>query len=186
MGIWRDDAAEVTAKLKAAAARYDVLLTTGGASRGEEDHLIDALDTLGTRHLWQLAIKPGRPMSMGQIGDCVVLGLPGNPVAVMVCFLLYVYPSLMCLGGGGFAAPDTLTLPAGFARPKRKTGRREFLRGWIEQRPTGPHLVAFERDGSGLISGLRQATGLIEVAEDLEAIDEGSPLPFIPFAQFGV
>ena len=79
-------------RLRDAAARFDVLVTTGGASRGEEDHVVKTLDTLGKLRMWQLAIKPGRPMAFGQIGDCVVLGLPGNPVAVFVCFLLYAQP----------------------------------------------------------------------------------------------
>src|SRR5262249_44923063 len=92
LGILPDDLGEVTRRLASAAAGFDVIISSGGASRGEEDHIVAALDRLGKRHMWQLAIKPGRPMSFGQIGNCVVVGLPGNPVAVFVCFLLYVYP----------------------------------------------------------------------------------------------
>ena len=91
--------AEEQAALARAAAAHDVVLTSGGASLGEEDHLVAAIAALGTRHLWQLAIKPGRPMSFGQVGRAVVIGLPGNPVAVFVCFLMYVWPLLRRLGG---------------------------------------------------------------------------------------
>jgi molybdopterin molybdotransferase len=187
LGIWRDNLTDVTERLSDAANNYDLLLSTGGASRGEEDHLVEALDLIGHRHLWQIAIKPGRPMCMGQINDCVFLGLPGNPVAAFVCFLLYVWPTILKMSGGEFAEPIRYIIPSGFNRPRRKMGRREFLRGWMETADDGTQsLLAFDRDGSGLISGLRQASGLIEIDEDRTTIAAGDPLPFIPFDQFGI
>ncbi|MGE0854477.1 MAG: molybdopterin molybdotransferase MoeA, partial [Hyphomicrobiaceae bacterium] len=129
LGVWPDDESQITSRLREAAQRFDVLLTSGGASRGEEDHMVAALDALGKRHLWQLAVKPGRPMSFGQIGDTIMVGLPGNPVAVFVCFLMYVFPMLRRLGGAPWREPRRYPLPAGFKIGKRKTGRREFLRG---------------------------------------------------------
>ena len=92
--------------LLALAETSDAVLTTGGASRGEEDHLVASLDAVGKRHLWQLAVKPGRPMSFGQVGDCPVVALPGNPVAAFVCFLLYVRPMLTVMGGGAWPEPQ--------------------------------------------------------------------------------
>jgi molybdopterin molybdotransferase len=163
-----------------------VIITSGGASRGEEDHVVSALDALGKRHLWQLAIKPGRPMSFGQIGDCVVVGLPGNPVAVFVCFLLYVWPLLRRMGGAAWPEPRRYKLPALFAFPGRKTGRREFWRGILKETPRGLGLDKFPRDGSGLISGLRAADGLIEVPEDVTDVQPGDLVTFIPFAEFGI
>ena len=77
LGVFPDSLEKVKTRLAEAARNFDLILTSGGASRGEEDHVVAALDALGKRHLWQLAIKPGRPMSFGQIGDCAVLGLPG-------------------------------------------------------------------------------------------------------------
>jgi molybdopterin molybdotransferase len=176
----------VKARLAETARAFDVIITSGGASRGEEDHVVSALDALGKRHLWQLAIKPGRPMSFGQIGDCVVVGLPGNPVAVFVCFLLYVWPLLRRMGGAAWPEPRRYKLPALFAFPGRKTGRREFWRGILKETPRGLGLDKFPRDGSGLISGLRAADGLIDIPEDVTDVQPGDLLAFIPFAEFGI
>lgn len=186
LGVWPDDAAEIRRRLSEAATQFDVILTSGGASRGDEDHMVAALDALGKRHLWQLAVKPGRPMSFGQIGDTIMVGLPGNPVAVFVCFLMYVYPLLRRLAGGIWPEPRRFLLPSAFAVPKRKTGRREFLRGILRARSTGFVVDRFERDGSGLISGLRAADGLIDIGEDVTSIEEGDAVRFIPFTEFAI
>jgi molybdopterin molybdotransferase len=186
LGVLPDDAATVRQRLAEAAAQYDVIITSGGASRGEEDHLVAALDALGKRHLWQLAIKPGRPMTFGQIGDSILVGLPGNPVAVFVCFLLYVWPLLRRLGGAAWPEPRRFLLPARFAFPDRKLGRREFWRGTLVAEPQGLAVRKFPRDGSGLISGLRAADGLIEIPEDVPAVAWGDPVAFLPFAEFGI
>ncbi len=167
LGVLPDDAHLVRQRLAGAAQDLDAIITSGGASRGEEDHLAAALETLGKRHLWQLAIKPGRPMSFGQIGNCAVLALPGNPVAVFVCFLLYVWPLLRRMGGARWPEPRRYRLPALFAFPNRKTGRREFWRGILKETPRGLAVDKFARDGSGLISGLRAADGLIDIPEDV-------------------
>jgi molybdopterin molybdotransferase len=187
LGVMPDDADAVAQQLRNAAERFDVLVTTGGASRGEEDHVVKTLDALGKLRMWQLAIKPGRPMAFGQIGDCVVLGLPGNPVAVFVCFLLYAYPLIAALGGGRWREPRRFRLPAAFSLGKRKTGRREFWRGRIAEGADGELTVAkFERDGSGLITSLRESDGLIEIPEDVAAVSIGDPVNFIPYAEFGI
>jgi molybdopterin molybdotransferase len=186
LGVWPDNLDDIKRRLAAATHGVDLIITSGGASRGEEDHVVTALDALGKRHLWQLAIKPGRPMSFGQIGDCVMIGLPGNPVAVFVCFLLYVWPLLRRMGGAQWPVPRRYQLPALFAFPNRKTGRREFWRGLLKETPRGLAVDKFERDGSGLISGLRAADGLIEVPEDVTAIRPGDGVAFIPFTEFGM
>ncbi len=186
LGVWPDDADEVRRRLTDAATRFDVILTTGGASRGEEDHMVTAIDAIGRRHLWQLAIKPGRPMSFGQIGDTVVLGLPGNPVAVFVCFLMYAFPVLRRLGGAPWREPTRYPVPSGFAQPSRKTGRREFWRASLLHDAGGLRAEKFARDGSGLISGLRISDGLIEVGEDVESVKPGDTLAFIPYSEFGI
>jgi len=186
LGILPDDRDEVQRRLAAAAERYDAVILSGGASRGEEDHTVAVLDALGRRHLWQLAIKPGRPMSFGQIGDCVVLGLPGNPVAVLVCFLLYVWPLLRRMGGADWPEPRRYRLPAVFAFPGRKAGRRELWRGILRETPQGLAVDKFPRDGSGLISGLRAAHGLIDIPEDVGDVAPGDLVAFIPFAEYGI
>jgi molybdopterin molybdotransferase len=186
LGVLPDQLDAVQATLSEAAQRFDVIITTGGASRGEEDHMVAALDALGKRHLWQLAIKPGRPMSFGQIGDAVVLGLPGNPVAVFVCFLLYGWPLLRRLGGAEWPEPRRYELPALFAVSARKLGRREFWRGILRTSPHGLAVDKFARDGSGLICGLRAADGLIDIPEELAHVQPGDRVAFIPFAEFGI
>jgi molybdopterin molybdotransferase len=187
VGILPDNAASVRASLAEAAGNFDVVISSGGASRGEEDHIVKSLDALGSLKMWQLAIKPGRPMSFGQIGDCVFLGLPGNPVAVFVCFLLYANPVLALLGGGRWQEPRRYSVQAAFTLPRRKTGRREFLRGLLAPLPSGQLSVKrYPRDGSGLISSLRASDGLIEVGEEVEAVHEGQPVSFIPYSEFGI
>jgi molybdopterin molybdotransferase len=186
LGVFPDNLEQVKRRLAEAAGRFQVLIVSGGASRGEEDHVVAAIDQLGKRHLWQLAIKPGRPMSFGQIGDCVVVGLPGNPVAVIVCFLLYVWPLLRRMGGADWREPRRFQLPAMFAFPERKVGRREFWRGILKETPRGLAVDKFARDGSGLISGLRAADGLIDIPENVPEVRPGDSVAFIPFSEFGI
>lgn len=187
LGRLDDNADTVETVLGDAARNHDLILTTGGASRGEEDHVVDTIEKLGKRHLWQLAIKPGRPLIVGQIGDCAIMGLPGNPVAAFICFLLYCRPAITRLGGGNWSEPPRFAVRAGFSVPAKKPDRREFWRAWLEKDPDGQMIAKkFERDGSGLISGLRQASGLIEVAEDVTAIHKGDMVDFLPFAVLGV
>lgn len=191
-GVLPDDFSRVRDALENAAAHSSsdagrVIITSGGASRGSEDHIANALAALGTRHYWQINIKPGRPIMFGQIGDSVVIGLPGNPVAAFVCFLLYVHPLLGRLGGTPWREPLRLNLPAGFEFQGRKRGRREYWRAWTDITAEG-RLIAhkFPRDGSGLISGLRAASGLIEVPEETGDVHIGDTVTFIPFTEFGI
>ncbi len=186
LGIWPDDPAEVRQRLVAAAERFDVILTSGGASRGEEDHMAAAIGALGTRHFWQIKVKPGRPMMFGQIGRSIIVGLPGNPVAVFVCFLMYVHPILRRLGGAEWTEPRRYALPARFSFEGRKLGRREFWRGILVETPDGLAVDKYARDGSGLISGLRAADGLIDVGEDVPHVRPGDLVSFIPFSEFGI
>lgn len=185
LGMLPDKADRVEEALAEAAACHDAVLTTGGASRGEEDHVAAALGRLGQRHLWHLAIKPGKPLSLGQIGNCAMVGLPGNPVAGFVSCLLYALPLLSCLAGASWREPQRFPLPAGFSIEGRKTGRREFYRGILSPDEAGLSVRKYQRDGSGLITSLREADGLIEIPEEVEAIRKGDPVRFIPFSEFG-
>ncbi|NNF78631.1 MAG: molybdopterin molybdotransferase MoeA [Rhizobiales bacterium] len=181
LGIVSDDEATVRRTILEASASHDVILTTGGASRGEEDHIVSVMASEGNLHAWQLAVKPGRPLAFGQIGDTVFLGLPGNPVAAFVCFLFYAQPMFAYLQGAAWQAPRRFPLPAAFAIPKKKPDRREFWRAWTEDGKAHK----FARDGSGLISGLTAATGLIEVPEEVTSVEKGQMVSFIPFSEFG-
>ena len=185
LGVLPDTRSSVIAALSEAAETFDAIVISGGASQGKEDHVVASIDAIGKRHLWQIAIKPGRPMSFGQIGDCVVLGLPGNPVAVFVCFLIYVRPVLIRLAGGVWPEPTRFPVVSNFTQ-KKKAGRREFWRARLVHE-NGRLLVSkFARDGSGLISSLREADGLIEVGEDVDAVLSGELVNFIPFSELGL
>jgi molybdopterin molybdotransferase len=186
LGLWPDKRAAVEARLKVATSHCDVIVTSGGASQGEEDHIAHALADIGSRHFWQIAVKPGRPLMLGQVDDTVVVGLPGNPVAVFVCYLLYVLPLIRRLGGADWFEPRRFPLPATFEVKNRKLGRREFWRGTTVRTASGLAVEKFPRDGSGLITGLRTADGLIDVPEDRVSVAPGELVDFIPFSEFGI
>ncbi|BAQ18648.1 molybdopterin molybdotransferase MoeA [Methyloceanibacter caenitepidi] len=183
MGVLPDTPEAVTSALAKASRDFHVIVLSGGASQGQEDHVVRSIDALGKRHLWQIAIKPGRPMSFGQICDCVVLGLPGNPVAVFVCYLIYVRPFVTRLAGGAWPEPVRFPVPAAFSQ-RKKPGRREFWRAMLARENGKLVATKFPRDGSGLISSLRESDGLIELGEDVESVGNGDLVDFIPFAEF--
>ena len=190
-GIIKDTESDALAAIEKASKSFDVILTTGGASRGDEDHMLSTLDKLGKRHLWQLAVKPGRPMMFGQIArkgfasDCLFFGLPGNPVAASVCFMLYTRPALLQLCGAHWENPIRYQIPSGFEIKNKKPDRREFLRGKLVRSDNGALLAEkFQRDGSGLVSSLREADGLIEIEESVTQLTKGELVHFIPFNTF--
>ena len=186
LGICSDSSENAQSLLKHAAKNFDVIVSTGGASRGEEDHLISALETLGYCHMWQLAIKPGRPMGFGQVDKTPCFVLPGNPVAAFVCFLLYIRPALDVLGGASWREPKRYSIPSLF-EISSKPDRREFLRGaTVPQTDGSLGINKFKHDGSGLITGLREADGLIEIEETQTSVKIGEPVRFIPFSEFGI
>ena len=185
-GILPDDRRAVIEALEAAALRYDAIVTSGGASLGDEDHVVWALRHVHSLNLWRPAIKPGRPMGVGKVGSCFCFALPGNPVAAMICALLYVWPSIRRLGGEAWIEPMRLPLPAGFEIRARKMGRREFLRGWLEDEGGAIVVRKYASDGSGLISSLRAASGMIEISEDRPGVSPGEIVNFIPLSAFGL
>ena len=185
-GILPDSRDTVRDALQAAALDHDLIIASGGASLGDEDHVIAALRGGHSLSLWQLAIKPGRPMGVGKIGSCLCFALPGNPVAVMVCAFLYVWSAVRRVAGEPWIEPPRLSLPAGFEIRSRKQGRREFFRGWLEADDGKIIVRKYERDGSGLISSLRAASGLIEISEGQASLCKGDSVNFIPFSAFGI
>ncbi len=186
LGMLPDDAAAVRQRLSDAARDCPLVLTSGGVSLGEEDHITGALRALGEISLWQVAIKPGRPICAGRIGNAALVGLPGNPVAAFVCFLLYVFPLVQSLNGAGWRRARRFSVRAAFSMTK-KPGRREFIRGMLDETARGDLRARnYERTGSGLITSLREADGLIELPEDMTEIEPGDPIAFIPFTEFGI
>jgi len=186
LGVLKDDAEIVQSALKEAAKSKHVLITSGGASKGEEDHIVSSLSKLGSSHLWQLAIKPGRPMTFGQINDTIFIGLPGNPVAAFVCYLLYVTPLLRRLSGSTWFEPRRFQIPANFEIKSKKPDRREFLRAKIISENGKLTAQKFGQDGSGLIRSITQSEGLIELEETITSINKGDLVPVIPYSEFGI
>lgn len=185
LGILPDRPDVVGETLERAAAGHDVVVASGGASRGDEDHVVRAVQRLGRLHFWQIAIKPGRPLAFGQLGRCVFVGLPGNPVAAVICFLLFARPVLVALGGGRWPRPRAFPVPAGFSMTK-KAGRREYLRGRLAGDPGSLRVERIEREGSGILTSLVEADGLIELAEATTRVAPGEPVAFLPFSELGV
>lgn len=181
LGILRDDAAEVRGALAAAARDHDLLFTSGGVSVGEEDHVKAAVEAEGALHFWRLAIKPGRPLALGRVGATPFVGLPGNPVAAMVTFLRFARPLALGLAGADVVAPALYRVRAGFDYAK-KPGRREWLRARLVRDPDGALAAEkFPRQGSGILSSLVAADGLVELPEDLTQLTKGEAVDFLPF-----
>ena len=128
---------------------------------------------------WRIALKPGRPLALGVWGGVPVFGLPGNPVAALVCTLIFARPALRCLAGAGWAEPQGFDVPAAFEKSK-KPGRREYLRARIRE----GHVEVFRSEGSGRISGLSWAEGLVELPDGAAEIRPGDPVRYLPFASF--
>jgi len=167
----------------AAASGGDLIMTTGGVSVGEEDHVKAAVEALGSLHFWRIAIRPGRPLAFGQIGSIPFVGLPGNPVAATVTFLIFARPLLLALCGALPHIPRRFFVPAAFAFNK-KTGRREWLRGSLVAGSDGTLMAEnFANGGSGIFSSVVMSEGLIELTEDQASVAPGDLVPFIPFTE---
>ncbi len=183
LGILRDRRAAIEPALADAAASHDVIFTSGGVSVGEEDHVKQAVEALGQLHLWRLAIKPGRPVALGQVGRTPFIGLPGNPVAVMVTFLMLARPLLLRLAGGTELEPRRYRVRAGFDYKKKKD-RREFVRARLEPGADGvPVAAKFPRDGAGILSSMVESDGLVQLPEDVTRLTAGAMVDFLPFSE---
>ncbi len=183
LGILPDRREAVRAALDEASARHDLIVTSGGVSVGEEDHVKQAVEALGAIHTWRLAIKPGRPIALGQAGRVPFVGLPGNPVAVMVTFLNVVRPLVLRLMGGDAERPRTYRVRADFDH-RKKASRREWVRCTLAGAP-GEMPVArkFARQGAGILSSVVESDGLVELPEDMTYLEAGSLVDFLPFSE---
>jgi molybdopterin molybdotransferase len=188
LGILTDDPKQLARGLATAAANHDLVLTSGGVSTGEADHVRDAVESVGRLVFWRVAIKPGRPVAMGVLhgsnsGEgAAFVGLPGNPVAVFVTFVRVVRSLLLRLSG---ALPEPLVaLPvrATFSYKKR-AGRREYVRVALRHAPDGTiEAVKYAQDGAGVLTSLTETDGLAELAEDVTRIEPGEPVGFLSYA----
>ncbi|MFK7878116.1 MAG: molybdopterin-binding protein [Paracoccaceae bacterium] len=160
-------------------ASTDAILTSGGASAGDEDHVSALLHEAGALQMWRIAVKPGRPLALGLWGQTPVFGLPGNPVAAMVCALMFARPALGVLAGEGWCAPAGYRVPAAFEK-RKKPGRREYLRARMQD----GQVEVFASEGSGRISGLSWADGLVELPDGDAHVRPGDLVKYYPFSGF--
>jgi molybdopterin molybdotransferase len=165
-----------------AAKQADLVVTCGGVSVGEEDHVRVAIEQLGDLHLWRLRIKPGKPLAFGAINSTPFIGLPGNPVSVFATFCLFVAPLIKTLQGRPWQKPLAVQVTAGFDWPKPDS-RREFLRARLEA-DDNQHLVAkiYPNQDSGVLSSAVWAAGLVEIAEG-QTLKAGDKVDYHSFEQ---
>ena len=210
LGVVRDDPALLEAALRRAAQEADAILTSGGVSTGEADHMRSLLEQMGDMAFWRIAMRPGRPMVAGRIHsakiqsksasnadpssadsyqndnllvshDAVLLGMPGNPVAVMVAFLVFVRPALLRMMGCTRAAPPLLRAIS-TQTLRKKPGRTEYQRAIVHTTPDGQLLVRTTgNQGSGMLSSMVQANGLIVLHHAQGDVTEGEAVDVMVF-----
>jgi molybdopterin molybdotransferase len=182
LGILRDDRTSLAHGLKQVAGAHDLILTSGGVSTGEEDHVKAAVESVGTLVLWRMAIKPGRPVAMGIIGGTPLIGLPGNPVASFVTFVHVVRPTVLALAGAALEPLVPMPVRAAFAY-RKKIGRREYVRASLRQAADGAlEVTKFPREGAGLLSSLVETDGLVELGEEITEVLPGQSVEFLGYA----
>ena len=181
-GIRPDREAALADTLATASARHDLIVTSGGVSIGEEDHVKQAIERLGGLHFWRLAIKPGRPVALGQIAGVPLIGLPGNPVAALVTFVVLARPLILKLAGAAPSSPRLFPVRAGFAY-RKKPGRREYVRASLQREGGDLVAVKYARDGAGILSSITQSEGLVIVDEETSELAPGMSVDFLPYAE---
>lgn len=180
LGVVADTLEDTEHAIKEAAGKADCIITTGGVSVGDEDHVRNAVENLGQLALWKLAIKPGKPFSFGHVQDIPFFGLPGNPVAVFVTFVMLVAPFLLKTQGANKLSPLHVNVKAGFEHSVPGS-RLEFIRVRLVTTDAGDQeLEAFANQGSSIMTSLSWADGLAEIPLG-EAVKKGQWLKFYPF-----
>jgi molybdopterin molybdotransferase len=181
-GIVRDDRELIRAMLARAAAENDLVLSTGGVSEGEEDHVRPAMLEAGSLKFWRLPVKPGRPVAVGDVMGMPYVGLPGNPVSAMVAFWLIGRPLLLHLSGATKLAFERFPAVAEFEH-RHSPGRREFLRGRLRlDEAGGTRVSVYRSSSSGMLSSLTWSDGLVEILEEDGDVHAGDTVRFAPYS----
>jgi molybdopterin molybdotransferase len=179
LGIAPDAVEEIERTLSTVAQDLDLLVTSGGMSVGDEDHVRSVIRRRGSLDIWRLAIKPGKPVGLGDIDDCPLLALPGNPVAAAVTFIAFGRFVVLQLAGGIDELPPPIRLAAGFSH-RKKAGRREYLLGVVQEGREGlSKAVGLDKQGSAMLSSLVETHGFIVLDEETESIRCGEPVEFV-------
>lgn len=178
LGTLPDSLEATRTALREAAANYDVMITTGGVSVGEEDHVRPALEAEGEIHFWSIAMKPGKPVLLGRLGETAFIGLPGNPISSFVSFVMLARPFLLKTQGVAHPLPAFLRLPAAFSKPEPDK-RRAFLRARLTEEGT---LVLHPNQNPSALVSTVWAQGLVEVPEGV-AFEPGHRLRFFPYGE---
>jgi molybdopterin molybdotransferase len=182
LGILRDERTALASGLKKVAGAHDLILTTGGVSTGEEDHVKAGVESVGRLVLWRMAIKPGRPVAMGIIDGTPFIGLPGNPVASFVTFVHVVRPTILALSGAIQTPLVPMPVRAAFTY-KKKISRREYVRVNLRKSDDGLlEATKFPREGAGLLSSLVDTDGLVELGEQVTLVEPGQTVGFLSYA----
>jgi molybdopterin molybdotransferase len=188
LGILADDPGTLAEALRKAAASHDLIITSGGVSTGEADYVRGAVERTGSLVFWRVAIKPGRPVAMGVIrgakgsDSAAFVGLPGNPVAVFVTFVRVVKPLLRQLSGARPGKLVPLPVRAAFAYRKKKD-RREYVRVTLKRAADGEiEAIKHPQDGAGILTSLTETDGLLELPEDVTAVEPGALVGFLSYA----
>jgi molybdopterin molybdotransferase len=183
LGLVGDNLEETKAAMQLAATRADLVVTSGGVSVGEEDHVRIAIEQLGELRMWRIGIKPGKPLAYGQIDGTAFMGLPGNPVSVFATFCLFVCPVIQIMQGRGWHKPISMPLVADFDWPKADS-RREFLRARLTRGEEGQTRVqVYPNQDSGVLTSTVWADGFVEIAEN-QTVAAGQVVNYLPFTQF--
>jgi molybdopterin molybdotransferase len=182
LGILGDDRDAIAGALKTSAAAYDLILTSGGVSTGEADHVRASVESVGTLVFWRVAIKPGRPVAMGVVDGKPFIGLPGNPVAGFITFVHIAHAAIQALTGAERQVPLFTPLRAAFSY-RKKAGRREYVRVHLRKSAHGSFEAhKFPREGAGLLSSLVETDGLVELGEEITEVRPGQTVRFLPYS----
>ena len=180
-GVVPDDPDALRRTFGAAAAAADAVITSGGVSVGEADHTKQVMAELGDVLFWRIAMRPGRPMAIGRIGNAVLFGLPGNPVAVMVTFYAFVRDALLAMSGA-LVEPLPMLRAACTSAIRKKPGRTEYQRGIVSRDERGEWRVAITgSQGSGILRSMSEANGLVVLHHEQGNVEAGGTVDVLPF-----
>tara|TARA_Y100001970_G_scaffold159107_1_gene194623 strand:+ start:205 stop:1419 length:1215 start_codon:yes stop_codon:yes gene_type:complete len=181
LGILKDSKKNIIHSLNKNINKYNVIITAGGASVGEEDHLVSALIEKGQVFFWKCAIKPGRPLAIGKIKNTIIICLPGNPVSVHLLFGMIIKPFLFFLCSAKMIKPQPIKAKVNFSM-KKKTQRLEWLRVKIIK---SKEIIVdkYPKQGSGMISSIAFSDGIVEIPENVKIINKGDKFDFYPFQE---